>query len=30
MQAITSENLWNWYCCFEEGPLPRMTSEQAA
>lgn len=29
-QYDTSENLWNWYCCFEEEPLPKMASEQAA
>lgn len=27
----TDENLWNWYCCFDEDPLPRpqlLTREQ--
>lgn len=23
----TEENLWNWYCCFEEDPLPRTEQE---
>lgn len=24
----TPENLYDWYCCFEEEPLPVMTDEE--
>ena len=26
----TEENLWNWYCCYEDDPLPIPTKENIA
>ena len=26
----TEENLWNWYCCYEDDPLPLITKTEIA